>query len=80
MTVRRTASPGKLAAFVRTLRDNGLRRRAGGGPGCAALIAAGYRRKPVLLRRRSSICSLRARRIGTSFDGLFDAFWLRQAT
>jgi uncharacterized protein len=66
----------KLAAFLRTLRDNGFRIGLAEGRDAAALMAAGYaeRRGPF----RSALKHLFSARKSDwdRFDGLFDAFWL----
>jgi uncharacterized protein with von Willebrand factor type A (vWA) domain len=66
----------KLAAFLRTLRDNafvvGLRE----GQDAAALMAAGYAEKPGLLRVAFKHLFSARKSDWDKFDGLFDAFWL----
>src|SRR4029077_12854644 len=66
----------KLAAFLRTLRDNGFAIGLQEGRDAAALMTAGYAEQSGMLRvafkhlfsGRKSDCD--------KFDGLFDAFWL----
>jgi uncharacterized protein len=66
----------KLAAFLRTLRDNdfviGLRE----GRDSASLMAAGYAEKPGLLRTAFKHLFSSRKSDWERFDGLFDAFWL----
>jgi uncharacterized protein with von Willebrand factor type A (vWA) domain len=66
----------KLAAFLRTLRDNGFRIGIAEARDAAALMAAGYAERPGLLR--SALKHLFSARKSDSdrFDGLFDVFWL----
>src|SRR3981081_3800239 len=66
----------KLAAFLRTLRDNGFPVGLHEGQDAAALMAAGYAEKPRLLR--SAFKHLfSARKSGwEQVEGLFDAFGL----
>jgi len=66
----------KLAAFLKTLRDNAFIVGLHEGRDAAALMAAGYAEKPALLR--SAIKHLFSARKSDweKFDGLFDAFWL----
>ena len=56
----------KLAAFLRTLRDNGFAVGLPEGQDAASLMAAGYAATPGLLRSASSICSRRASPIGNA--------------
>jgi len=67
---------GKLAAFLRTLRDSGFAVGLAEGQDAAALMAAGYAERPGLLR--SALKHLLAARKSDwdRFDGIFDAFWL----
>ena len=67
---------GKLAAFLRTLRDNGFAVGLAEGRDAAALMAGGYAAKQGLLR--SALKHLFAARKSDwdKFDGIFDAFWL----
>jgi len=66
----------KLAAFLRTLRDNdfviGLRE----GRDSASLMASGYAEKPGLLRTAFKHLFSSRKSDWERFDGLFDAFWL----
>jgi uncharacterized protein with von Willebrand factor type A (vWA) domain len=66
----------KLAAFLRTLRDNGFPVGLAEGRDAAALMASDYAERPGLLR--SALKHLFAARKSDweKFDGLFDAFWL----
>jgi uncharacterized protein with von Willebrand factor type A (vWA) domain len=67
---------GKLAAFLRTLRDNGFAVGPAEGQDAASLMTSGYAARPGLLR--SALKHLFAARKSDwdKFDGLFDAFWL----
>lgn len=67
---------GKLAAFLRTLRDASFAVGLREGQDAAALLAEGYGEKPSLLR--SAFKHLfSARKVDwEKFDGIFDAFWL----
>src|SRR5580693_5006834 len=66
----------KVAAFLKTLRDNafivGLRE----GRDAAALMAAGYAEQPGLLRVAFKHLFSARKSDWDKFDGLFDAFWL----
>jgi len=66
----------KLAAFLRTLRDNGFAVGLAEGRDAAMLMMAGYAERPGLLR--SALKHLFSARASDweRFDGLFDAFWL----
>ncbi len=68
----------KLAAFLRTLRDNhfavGLRE----GQDAARIIAAGYAARPNALRAAFKHLLCTRKSDWDKFDGLFDAFWLGQ--
>jgi uncharacterized protein len=66
----------RLAAFLRTLRDNGFAVGAAEGQDAAALMAAGYASKPALLRSAFKHLFSTRKSDWSSFDGLFDAFWL----
>ena len=66
----------KLAAFLRTLRDNGLRVGLAEGQDAAALMAAGYAARPGLLRSAFKHLFSARKSDWEKFDGLFDAFWL----
>jgi uncharacterized protein with von Willebrand factor type A (vWA) domain len=67
---------GKLAAFLRTLRDNGFAVGLHEGQDAAALIAAGYAARPGLLRSAFKHLFSARKSDWDRFDGLFDAFWL----
>ena len=68
----------KLAAFLRTLRDNqfavGLRE----GQDAARIMAAGYAARPTALRAAFKHLLCTRKSDWEKFDGLFDAFWLGQ--
>jgi uncharacterized protein with von Willebrand factor type A (vWA) domain len=66
----------KLAAFLRTLRDNGFRVGLAEGRDAAALMAAGYAERPGLLRSALKHLFSARKSDWDKFDGLFDAFWL----
>ncbi|QWG12428.1 VWA domain-containing protein [Bradyrhizobium sediminis] len=66
----------KLAAFLRTLRDNGFAIGLHEGRDAAALMAAGYAEKPGLLRSAFKHLFSARKSDWEKFDGLFDAFWL----
>src|SRR5438552_16616763 len=66
----------KLAAFLRTLRDNGFAVGLPEGRDAAALMAAGYVEKPTLLRSAFKHLFSARKSDWEKFDGLFDAFWL----
>jgi len=65
----------KLAAFLRTLRDNGFAVGLAEGQDAAALMASGYAAKPGLLRSAFKHLFSARRSDWERFDGLFDAFW-----
>src|SRR6202163_1121493 len=67
---------GKLAAFLKTLRDNGFAVGLQEGQDAAALMAAGYAEKPGLLRSALKHLLSARKSDWDRFDGLFDAFWL----
>jgi uncharacterized protein with von Willebrand factor type A (vWA) domain len=67
---------GKLAAFLRTLRDNGFAVGLHEGRDAASLMAAGYIEKPGLLRSAFKHLFSARKSDWEKFDGLFDAFWL----
>src|SRR6202162_273687 len=67
---------GKLAAFLRTLRDNAFAVGLHEGRDAAALMAAGYAEKPALLRSAFKHLFSARKSDWEKFDGLFDAFWL----
>src|SRR3984885_13852527 len=66
----------KLAAFLRTLRDNGFVAGLHEGRDAAVLMAAGYAEKPGLLRTAFKHLFSARKADWEKFDGLFDAFWL----
>src|ERR1700731_3999235 len=66
----------KLAAFLKTLRDNAFAVGLHEGRDAAALIAAGYAEKPALLRSAFKHLFSARKSDWEKFDGLFDAFWL----
>jgi uncharacterized protein with von Willebrand factor type A (vWA) domain len=66
----------KLAAFLRTLRDNGFAVGLHEGRDAATLMTAGYAAKPGLLRSAFKHLFSARRSEWEKFDGLFDAFWL----
>src|SRR5271169_4662137 len=67
---------GKLAAFLRTLRDNDFAVGLAEGQDAASLMASGYAAKPGLLRSAFKHLFSARRSDWEKFDGLFDAFWL----
>jgi uncharacterized protein len=66
----------KVAAFLRTLRDNGFAVGLHEGRDAASLMAAGYAEKPGLLRTALKHLFSARKADWEKFDGLFDAFWL----
>ena len=66
----------KLAAFLKTLRDNGFAVGLAEGQDAAGLMAAGYAAKPGLLRSAFKHLFSARKSDWERFDGLFDAFWL----
>jgi uncharacterized protein len=66
----------KLAAFLRTLRDNGFAVGLAEGRDAAALMASGYAAKPGLLRSALKHLFSARKSDWDRFDGIFDAFWL----
>jgi uncharacterized protein with von Willebrand factor type A (vWA) domain len=66
----------KLAAFLRTLRDNAFAVGLQEGQDAAALMAAGYAEKPGLLRSAFKHLFSARKSEWEKFDGIFDAFWL----
>ena len=67
---------GKLAAFLRTLRDNGFAVGLHEGRDAASLMAAGYMKTPDLLRSAFKHLFSARKSDWEKFDGIFDAFWL----
>src|SRR3989440_4966737 len=66
----------KLAAFLKTLRDNGFAVGLHEGRDAASLMAAGYIEKPGLLRSALKHLFSARKSDWDKFDGIFDAFWL----
>src|ERR1700733_13810972 len=66
----------KLAAFLKTLRDNAFTVGLHEGEDAAVLMAAGYAEKPGLLRSAFKHLFSARKSDWDRFDGLFDAFWL----
>ena len=66
----------KLAAFLKTLRDDGFTVGLAEGQDAATLMAAGYVAKPGLLRSAFKQLFSARRSEWERFDGIFDAFWL----
>jgi len=66
----------KLAAFLKTLRDNGFAVGLAEGRDAASLMASGYAAKPGLLRSAMKHLFSARKSDWEKFDGLFDAFWL----
>jgi uncharacterized protein with von Willebrand factor type A (vWA) domain len=67
---------GKLAAFLKTLRESGFAVGLAEGQDAAELMAAGYVAKPGLLRSAFKHLFSARRSDWEKFDGIFDAFWL----
>jgi uncharacterized protein len=70
------AVSAKLAAFLRTLRDNAFAVGLQEGQDAAALMAAGYAARPGLLRSAFKHLFSARKSDWEKFDGIFDAFWL----
>src|SRR5258708_2706257 len=66
----------KLAAFLRTLRDNGFAVGLHEGRDAASLMAAGFASRPGLLRSALKHLFSARKSDWERFDGIFDAFWL----
>jgi len=66
----------KLAAFLRTLRDNAFAVGLSEGQDAAMLLASGYGDRPGLLRAAFKHLFAARKADWEVFDGLFDAFWL----
>ncbi len=66
----------KLAAFLKTLRDNAFAVGLHEGRDAAALMAAGYAQKPTLLPSAFKHLFSARKSDWEKLDGLFDAFWL----
>ena len=67
---------GKLAAFLRTLREAGFAVGLAEGQDAAAVMADGYAARPGLLRTAFKHLFSARRSDWEKFDGIFDAFWL----
>src|SRR3979490_2566984 len=67
---------GKLAAFLKTLRNNGFAIGLHEGQDAAELMTAGYAAKPGLLRSAFKHLFSARKSDWERFDGIFDAFWL----
>jgi uncharacterized protein with von Willebrand factor type A (vWA) domain len=66
----------KLAAFLKTLRDNGFTIGLHEGRDAAALMTASYVQRPGLLRSAFKHLFSARKSDWEKFDGIFDAFWL----
>src|ERR1700734_4135876 len=66
----------KVAAFLKTLRDNAFTVGLHEGRDAPALMAAGYAEKPGLLRSAFKHLFSARKSEWEKFDGIFDAFWL----
>jgi uncharacterized protein with von Willebrand factor type A (vWA) domain len=66
----------KLAAFLKTLRDNGFAVGLHEGRDAASLMTTGYAERPGLLRSAFKHLFSARKSDWERFDGLFDAFWL----
>jgi len=66
----------KLAAFLKTLRDNGFAAGLAEGQDAASLMTAGYAAKPGPLRSAFKHLFSARKSDWEKFDGIFDAFWL----
>lgn len=67
---------GRLAAFLKTLRDNGFAVGLAEGRDAAALVEAGHAARPATLRSALKHLVSGRRRDWEAFDGIFDAFFL----
>jgi uncharacterized protein with von Willebrand factor type A (vWA) domain len=67
---------GKLAAFLKTLREAGFAVGLQEGQDAASLMAAGFVEKPGLLRSALKHLFSARKSDWDRFDGIFDAFWL----
>lgn len=70
----------KLTAFLKTLRGASFAVGLSEGQDAAALMAAGYAKKPGLLRSAFKHLLSSRKADWDAFDGLFDAFWLNKRT
>jgi uncharacterized protein with von Willebrand factor type A (vWA) domain len=66
----------KLAAFLKTLRDDGFAVGLAEGQDAACLVTAGYAARPGLLRSAFKHLFSARKSDWDKFDGIFDAFWL----
>jgi uncharacterized protein len=66
----------KLAAFLKTLRDDGFPVGLAEGQDAACLMTAGYAARPGLLRSAFKHLFSARKSDWDKFDGIFDAFWL----
>ena len=66
----------KLAAFLKTLRDNGFAVGLHEGRDAASLMTASYIERPGLLRSAFKHLFSARKSDWEKFDGIFDAFWL----
>jgi uncharacterized protein len=66
----------KLAAFLKTLRDNGFAVGLAEGRDAAMLMTSGYMARSGLLRSAFKHLFSARKSDWENFDGLFDAFWL----
>src|SRR5260370_27995715 len=66
----------RLAAFLRTLRENTFAVGMSEGQDAASVIAAGYAVKSDVLRSAFKHLFCARKSDWMKFDGLFDAFWL----
>jgi uncharacterized protein len=69
---------GRLAGFIRTLRDSAFTVGLREGQDAAAILAAGYADRPDVLRSAFKHLFSARKSDWDKFDGLFDAFWLRK--
>src|ERR1700726_3201601 len=67
---------GKLAAFLKTLREAGFAVGLQEGQDAASLMTAGYAGRPGLLRSALKHLFSARKSDWDRFDGIFDAFWL----
>src|SRR6266481_6665200 len=66
----------KLAAFLKTLRENGFAVGLHEGQDAASLMTAGYAARPGQLRSAFKHLFSARKSDWERFDGIFDAFWL----
>lgn len=67
---------GKLAAFLKTLRDSAFAIGLREGQDAAMLLASGFAEKPGLMRSAFKHLLSARKSDWEKFDGIFDAFWL----